>query len=97
VFSCARREKAEGKRDVTDIDRLRGRSLGDMLATRHSLLSVCHRTRRFLRIKPNTVELAWIPMQKKKPNKSPDFLPYLRYNCLSTVVFWVYQYRVPRC
>ena len=33
MFSCARREKAEGKRDVTDIDRLRGRSLGDMLAT----------------------------------------------------------------
>jgi hypothetical protein len=29
-----------------------------MLATRHSLLSVCHRTRRFLRIKPNSVELA---------------------------------------
>jgi len=38
--------------------------------------------------------LAWIPMQKKKPNKSPEFLPYLRYNCLSTVVFWVYQYTV---
>ena len=37
-------------------------------------------------------ELAWIPMQKKKPNNSPDFLPYFRYNRLSTVVFWVYQY-----
>ena len=42
--------------------------------------------------------LAWIPMQKKKPNKSPDFLPYLRYNCLSTRSFLGLSiYRVPRC
>ena len=37
-------------------------------------------------------ELAWIPIQKKKPNNSTDFLPYFRYNRLSTIVFWVYQY-----
>jgi hypothetical protein len=24
------------------------------------------------------VLLAWIPIQKKKPNRSPDFLPYFR-------------------
>jgi predicted nucleotidyltransferase len=34
--------------------------------------------------------LAWMPMQKKKPNISPDFLPYFRYNQLSALVFWVY-------
>ena len=34
------------------------------------------------------------PHAEKKPNKSPDFLPCFRYNCLSTVVFWVYQYTV---
>jgi hypothetical protein len=31
-------------------------------------------------------------MQKKKPNNSPDFLPYFRYNRPSTVDFWIYQY-----
>ena len=36
--------------------------------------------------------LAWIPIQKKKPNNSPDFLPYFRYDRLSAVVFLVYQY-----
>ena len=38
--------------------------------------------------------LAWIPMQKKKPNNSPDFLPYFGYNCVSIVVLLVYQYTV---
>jgi hypothetical protein len=38
--------------------------------------------------------LAWIPMQKKKPNNSPVFLPYFGYNCVSIVVLLVYQYTV---
>src|SRR5208337_1723350 len=41
-----------------------------------------------------TLVLAWIPMQKKKPNNSPDFLPYFGYNCVSIVVLLVYQYTV---
>jgi hypothetical protein len=36
--------------------------------------------------------LAWIPIQKKKPNNSPEFLRYFRYNRLFSVVFVVYQY-----
>ena len=36
--------------------------------------------------------LAWIPIQKKKPNISPEFVPYFRYNRLSSVVFWIHQY-----
>jgi hypothetical protein len=36
--------------------------------------------------------LAWIPIQKKKPNNSPEFLRYFRYNRLFIVVLVVYQY-----
>jgi len=47
-----------------------------------------HRSRNFT---PQML-LAWIPIQKKKPNNSPEFLRYFRYNRLFSVVFVVYQY-----
>jgi hypothetical protein len=50
--------------------------------------------RRNLRQAQLRISLAWIPMQKKKPNNSPVFLPYFGYNCVSIVVLLVYQYTV---
>jgi hypothetical protein len=38
--------------------------------------------------------LAWIPTQKKKPNKSPGFVRYFGYNQSFTAVFWVYLYTI---
>jgi hypothetical protein len=39
------------------------------------------------RLQDRLVLLAWIPMQKKRPNISPDFMRYFGYNQPSFAVF----------